>query len=66
MAVLPATHRNKKLSMLELLRLCQQHGVDTSGIRKIAEETGKSQRTITKLIDEYYIIPNLRAGLLDE
>jgi len=52
--------------MLELMRLCQRYGVDTDGIKKIAEETGKSKRTIIKLIDEYCIIPNLQAGLLDE
>ena len=62
----PVAHRNKKISMLELMRLCQRYGVDTDGIKKIAEETGKSKRTIIKLIDEYCIIPNLQAGLLDE
>lgn len=62
----PATHRNKKLSMLELLRLCQRYGVNTDGIKKIAEVTEERRRTIIKLIDEYCIIPNLKAGLLDE
>lgn len=62
----PTTHRNRKLSMLELLRLCRQYGTDTEGVKKIAEETGKSRRTITKLIHEYCIVANLKAGLLDE
>jgi len=62
----PATHRNKKLGMLELLRLCKKYGVDTDGINKISEITGKSNKTINKLMNEYYIKENLEAGLLDD
>jgi len=62
----PATHRNKKISMLDLLRLCIKYGVDDDGIKKIMEETGRSKKTIIRLIDEYCIIPNLQSGLLDD
>ena len=56
-----------KISMLELLRLCKKYGgVDYDSINKIAKETNIHRKTIVRYIDQYCIILNLHAGLLDD
>ncbi|HEX9058574.1 MAG TPA: hypothetical protein VF941_00170 [Clostridia bacterium] len=58
--------KRPKLSMLQLLRMCKKYGISDDGITRIANETGKSERTISRLIYDYCIIPNLAKGGLAE
>jgi hypothetical protein len=51
---------------IRLLKLCKQYGVDSKGVKQIAKETVYTKRSIYSKIDEYCLIPNLQAGLLDE
>jgi hypothetical protein len=58
--------RDRQIGMLELLKLCIKYGVDTCGVSIISALTGLTRNHITKLINEYCIIPNLNSGLLDD